>query len=158
MYTYINFQIWFSKYKFKNSKFRNVEVRSLRTPDWKHCWDFLKFSNFCFPKNIKCKIHRNGTEDPSIILILEGGFGILKIFLGRPKRPCLHSYIDIISPSLFCHLWLIPKHLGLGGMNEQVFQKWGDGVFESLTRPGGNLYEDKIWDNFNPLLQRLRRQ
>ena len=32
-YVYINFQIWFPKYKFKNSKYiKNVEVHSLRTP------------------------------------------------------------------------------------------------------------------------------
>ena len=33
-YVHINFQIWFTKYKFKNSKYiKNVEVQSsLRTP------------------------------------------------------------------------------------------------------------------------------
>ena len=32
-YVYINFQIWFPKYKFNHSKYiKNVEVHSLRTP------------------------------------------------------------------------------------------------------------------------------
>ena len=32
-YLHIDFQIWFPKYKFKNSKYiKNVEVHSLRTP------------------------------------------------------------------------------------------------------------------------------
>ena len=32
-YVYINFQIWFQKYKFKDSKYiKNVDVHSLRTP------------------------------------------------------------------------------------------------------------------------------
>ena len=36
-YVHINFQIWFTKYKFKNSKYiKNVEVHSLRTPATNH--------------------------------------------------------------------------------------------------------------------------
>ena len=36
-YVYLNFQIWFPKYKFKHSKYiKNVEVHSLRTPGLKY--------------------------------------------------------------------------------------------------------------------------